>query len=71
MHTLSCIKCRASYQSEDPDPYYCSPCNEQRKAVAAQVEATIGNRPSKKKVMSGLQEYEAAPKVRGFMVVKL
>ena len=36
-----CIKpgCGVSYEDNDPDPYYCSSCNEQRKVIAAEIDA--------------------------------
>jgi hypothetical protein len=62
MHTLSCIKCGSKYQSADPDPYYCAPCNEERKTLAAQVDAKMAGRTSKE-VVSDLKAYEAEAKI--------
>ncbi len=44
MYTHSCVRCGAHYQDEDPDPYYCTPCNEERKRIAKEVDSKI--RPS-------------------------
>lgn len=63
--THACIKCSSSYEDTDPEPYYCTPCNDQRKEIAKQVDAKIPK--ARKQPMSALQEYDAAPKVRGFM----
>lgn len=63
MHTLSCIKCSSKYESQDPDPYYCKPCNDERKALAATIDAKMAGRP-KKPVMSELQAYDAKAKVQ-------
>jgi hypothetical protein len=40
METYShpCIKCGTVYTSNDPEPYYDEPCNEQRKAIAAELD---------------------------------
>lgn len=35
MYMHSCLKCGGQYTDEDPDPYYCSPCNEERKRIVA------------------------------------
>jgi|GEM_PF-4388661 len=70
MFTHSCIKCHTSYEDNDPDPYYCAPCTEVKKALAAEIDAKFANRP-RKEVRSALQEYDAAPKVRGFMRIQL
>lgn len=71
MYELNCIKCSNKYQSEDEDPYYCVPCNELRKAIAKDVDMKLQSRPSKRKAVSLLQEYDASPKVRGFVITKL
>jgi hypothetical protein len=67
-----CIKptCANSYEDNDPDAYYCPSCIEVNKAIAKKIDQTIGSQP-KEKIMTPLQAYEAAPKVHGFMKVKL
>jgi hypothetical protein len=70
MYSHPCLKCSKVYQDEDPEAYYCAPCNEERKAIAATVDARRATIPSKKR-MSGIQEYDASPKVRGFVRVSL
>jgi hypothetical protein len=46
-YSHACIKCNGVYQDSDPEPYYCSTCNEQRKAIAQEVDAKLANRPRK------------------------
>lgn len=38
MFTHPCLKCGASYQDSDPDPYYCEPCTVERKKLAAKID---------------------------------
>lgn len=71
MHTISCIKCGDNYQSEDPDPYYCKSCNDARLALAEEVDAKIRARGTKRKTVSALAEYDASPKVHGFVQARL
>ena len=49
MNTHSCIKpaCVARYESEDPEPYYCPSCNEQRLVIAKEIDAKMAGRPKK------------------------
>jgi len=72
MHTHTCIKpgCSEQYRDEDPDAYYCDTCKKEREELAKQVDAKIAARPSSKPA-SALQAYDAAPKVHGFLHVKL
>lgn len=58
MHNHSCIKpgCSNQYQDNDPDAYYCPSCQEAKKALAAQIDASIGSRPKKEHV-SDLQAF--------------
>ena len=58
------------YESEDIDPYYCAACNEQRKEIAKEIDAKLALRP-KKPVMTAMQQYDASPKVRGYILTKL
>jgi DNA-directed RNA polymerase subunit RPC12/RpoP len=57
--THKCIKCGEEYKDEDPDAYYCSACNEQRKVIAKEVDAKLANVP-KHPTKSALQEYDEA-----------
>ena len=41
MYEHACIKCDGKYRDEDPDPYYCPPCNEVRKSIAKEIDAKI------------------------------
>ena len=69
--THKCIKpsCPNTYNDNDPDPYYCPTCQEANKALAETIAKKI--KPSSRPVKSGLQEYDEAPKYKGFMIVKL
>lgn len=70
MLTHKCIKCGVSYQDNDPEPYYCEPCNGERKRVAAEIDKKMAGRVSKPH-RSMLEEYDAMPKVNGFIHIKL
>lgn len=66
----NCIKCSEPYKSEDDEAYYCPSCNEERLRIAKEIDAKIKARP-KRKTISGIQEYDNAPKVHGFLHVRL
>lgn len=70
MYTHSCIKCGKEYKDSDPDPYYCKACVAEKKAIAEAVDKKVQAR-SRKKTISALQEYDNAPKVHGFIQVRL
>lgn len=42
----TCIKpgCGASYEDDEIDAYYCPPCNEQRKTIAAEIDAKLAGK---------------------------
>lgn len=65
----NCIKCHEKYTDDDVDPYLCDPCKEKRKAIAEQVDRTLSLTP-RKPTKSLLQEYDEAPKIQGFMILK-
>lgn len=46
-HTCIRPSCNATYEDSDPEPYYCPPCNEQRKLLAKDIDRKIGTRPSR------------------------
>jgi hypothetical protein len=72
MTTHTCIKpgCGTTYEDQDPDPYYCLPCREENKRIAAEVEAKLGPRDTTPP-MTPLQEYEASAKgPMGFAIYK-
>ena len=71
MFEHSCIKCGDKYQDNEADDYYCPPHDAERKQIAKEIDTKLSKRPPKRKIMSGLDEYDAAPKVHGFMQVKL
>jgi len=66
MNTHSCIKCKATYVDNDPEPYYCSPCNEERKRAAADIDAKRANIIAEPSV-SALQQFDSLPKINGFV----
>ena len=48
MFKHKCIKCGATYEDKDEDPYLCESCNEQRLAVAREIDKqhnTVGATP--------------------------
>jgi len=63
------LKCKAQYQDTDVDAYYCETCNIERKRIALEIDKKIGLNP-KKPVVSAMQAYENAPKIRGFANAK-
>jgi hypothetical protein len=67
----NCIRpsCTNKYKDTDPDPYYCPSCKEWKKEVAKKINEQIASQP-KKEARSALQEYDASPKVGGFMIYK-
>jgi hypothetical protein len=68
-YKLNCIKCSNKYSTSDPDPYYCSTCNKERLVIAKEVDKKMSMRPSKRKHMSGLDQYDAINK-GGFVNAK-
>ena len=62
MYEHPCVKCGEKYTDSDPDAYYCPPCNDARKKIAAELDKKMGNRP-KKPVVSDLQAYDAQAKI--------
>lgn len=70
--THACIKpdCQNSYQDNEPDAYYCQSCQKEKERLAKQVDSKFQTR-SRKKTTTALDEYNNAPKVHGFMHVKL
>jgi len=62
-----CIKCKARYEDEDVDPYYCISCQENNKILAKELDKRFIARP---KVKSVLEAYEEAPKLHGFPSAK-
>ena len=39
MYSLTCVKCKQQYQGEEPEAFYCSPCDAERKRIAANIDA--------------------------------
>lgn len=58
MFSLSCIKCKTSYQSEDEEPYYCGECLAVRNKIAKEVDAKLALRPKKEVPLTALQQYD-------------
>lgn len=70
MNTLQCIKCQAQYQSEDPEPYYCQSCEEEKKAIAKEIDKKMAGRVSKR-AKSDLQMFDEIAKARGTHFVNI
>lgn len=51
----SCLKCKSSYEDNDPDPYYCNSCREEVKKIAKEIDKRVVPTP---KTKSSLQEYD-------------
>lgn len=60
-----CIKCHQSYEDNDPDDYYCSTCNEDRKRIAKEIDAKIGSMPHKRVAPSFQEMVDSLPKIPG------
>lgn len=71
MYSLPCIKCHTTYDTTDPDPYYCEPCLAEHKRVAAEIDAKLASEGPREREITPLEAFDAAPKVRGFMKVSL
>jgi uncharacterized Zn ribbon protein len=69
-HRHSCIKCQAPYSDEDEDAYLCDSCVIKKNAIASELDAKHRARSSHV-VKTDLQSYDEAPKVHGFMQVRL
>lgn len=71
MNKHTCIKpgCGASYEDDDVDAYYCPPCNEQRKIIAAEIDAKFPR--TREPVISALKQFDSQPKAHGFVIAKL
>ena len=59
----NCIKCNQSYNSHDPDPYYCTSCNKTRLEIAKEIDDKMANRP-KKQTKSDFQKLDEAGQLR-------
>lgn len=64
-----CLKCNADYKDDDPEPYYCEICIQERKTIAKEIDKKIMPTLSYKQ-SSSLQAFDALPKVRGFTIIK-
>lgn len=70
-YTHNCVKCSVQYEDSDPDPYYCTSCNEEKIKIAKRIDEQMANRPPKRNRVSALQEYDSAPKAHGFVITTL
>ena len=54
----NCIKpaCSNTYKDDEPDAYYCEPCQEANKVLAKEIDAKIAASPKRSRV-SNVQEY--------------
>jgi DNA-directed RNA polymerase subunit RPC12/RpoP len=66
-----CIKCGANYSDEEVDDYYCTSCNEAKKAIAKEVDTKIALRGPRRQVKSDLQIYDEIRKARGVPFVSI
>lgn len=62
-YSHTCIKCTTLYRSTDEDAYLCDSCNENRLAIAKEIDAKF--KTTGKKVDSKLQSLENLAKARG------
>ena len=68
-YQVNCIKCKTQYDEIEDDPYYCPSCLEEKKLIAAQIDAKLGSTVGQKP--SGLlQQYDSLTKIRGFVKAK-
>ena len=65
MYTHTCLKCHQSYQDTDIEPFYCEPCNAERKVIAAQIDAQRASMPKKAVVKSDFQIAQEKGQTRG------
>ena len=65
-YSHKCQKCGASYQDNDPEPYFCAVCNDERKRLAKEVDAKMAGHVSKR-TYSPLKAYDDILKKRGFV----
>lgn len=65
------MKCKAKYESEDPDPFYCPPCDEVRKEIAKDVDKKMVGVATKRPVKSDLQVYDEIRKAKGTPFVSI
>lgn len=63
-YTHKCVKCQVPYKDTDPDPYYCEPCNEQRKIIAQEVDRKLAGTVDTN-VKSDLQIFDELRKTKG------
>lgn len=57
VYTHQCIKCKSSYQDEDPDVYLCETCTKAKLEIAAKIDAEFAMR-SRMEPMSELKQHE-------------
>jgi len=65
MNNHKCVKCNTSYTDDDFDDYYCPPCNEHRKIIAAEIDKKIRNTVSKRQIKTDLQLYNEIQRETG------
>lgn len=61
---FACINCHQPYEETDVEAYLCSPCLEQKKIIAAEIDKKRENQP-RIKVKTELELYDEAKKLRG------
>lgn len=61
---LNCLKCGERYETEDPDPYYCKFCLEEKQKLAKKIDMKFAN-IKRKSIKSELQIYDELCQLRG------
>ena len=61
---VKCIKCGQLYQEIEQEAYFCPSCLIEQKKIAAELDAKI--KPQTESI-SGLQQFDALPKIGGFV----
>jgi hypothetical protein len=66
IYTHKCVRpvCKNTYESSDPDAYYCSQCEERNKKIQEQVNKNIAA-TNRKPIEGEFQRYERLRKERG------
>jgi len=54
-----CVKCGEKYESDEPDDFYCPPCEKIKTEIAKEVDVKLAGRPPKRKVESELKKYDS------------
>lgn len=68
--THECIKCKKTYQDNEPDAYLCTQCIELKKIIAKEIDAQFASRPrvTPKSDLQAFDETAKTMNVNGRMV---